>query len=431
MNYSISFKDALYLIHTYIIAENHPLASHPELLAVITHWLQSTNSAPIYSDEDTAEKWRRLLIAHLVAKRDKDWDGEPLRPRKQPSELIITFDDISLPPRARPRFTFGEFFAGIGGFRIPLQRLGGQCVFSSEWDDAARQTYFRNYGEYPFGDIRQFTGDGITDDELDLIIPDHDVMAAGFPCQPFSLAGISARKHLGQDVGFNCEDQGTLFFDLVRIIRVKQPKAIILENVKSLVTHDDGKTFETIKTTIKEELGYSFDHDVIDASSVVPQRRERCYMVCFQQEDTSFTFPRFKDESLPLKSILEENPDDRYTISDKLWKGHKNRSKRNRDKKSGFVAVTADPEKPANTLIARYGKDGKECLILQDGKNPRKLTTRETARLQGFPEEFVVPESLVTAYKQFGNTVAVPVVEKIAKKVILKLTANGNGNNHD
>lgn len=431
MNHSISFKDALYLIRTYTVAENLPLASHPELLAIITHWLQSPDAPPIYGDEATADRWRRLLITHLQTAGDRDWDGEPIRPRKKQSELIIKYDAVPFPPRDRERFTFAEFCAGIGGFRLALQGLGGRCVFSSEWDNAARQTYFRNYGEYPFGDIKQFTRGDITDEEIDQIIPDHDIMAAGFPCQPFSLAGISARKYLGQETGFDCEDQGTLFFDLVRIARVKAPQVILLENVKSLVTHDEGRTFNTIKTTIEDDLEYSFSHEVIDASTVVPQKRERCYMVCFKRRDVKFTFPRFDGEPLPLKSILEDEPEETYTISDKLWKGHKKRSKRNRDKKSGFVAVTADLEKPANTIIARYGKDGKECLILQEDKNPRMLTLRETGRLQGFPEEFIPYGILRTAYKQFGNTVAVPVVERIARKVVTKMKANGNGRNHE
>jgi DNA (cytosine-5)-methyltransferase 1 len=203
-------------------------------------------------------------------------------------QLILPFDlslsDIPFPPPSLPKFRFIDLFAGIGGFRMALQKNGGRCVFSSEWDKAAQETYFKNFGEYPFGDIRQFTADTVSDEQLAHLIPDHDLIAGGFPCQPFSNAGVSARNSLGHKHGFECETQGTLFFDLVRIAQVKRPKVLLLENVRNLKSHDGGRTFATIQRTIEEDLGYSFHSAIIDSCTVVPQRRKRCFMVCFRDQ---------------------------------------------------------------------------------------------------------------------------------------------------
>ncbi len=419
MDYSIGLSEAIYLLRTYSMAERLPIAKHPELTAIITHWLQNPDSVPIYGTSEIASSWRRLLLAHCVAVRTTLQRKETAQPKAK-QKTRVKFNGIPFPPRAEAKFTFAEICAGIGGFRIALQRAGGKCVFSSEIDNAARQTYFDNYGEYPFGDIKQFT-QRLSDEQIDRLIPDHDVLAAGFPCQPFSKAGVSARNHLGQQSGFECEIQGTIFFDIKRIAEVKRPAVILLENVKNLLNHDNGQTFAVIRRALEEELRYSFAHEVLDASSLVPQRRERCYIVCFRKRRTQFSFPRFDKKQLRLKSILEKDPDERFTISNKLWNGHKKRSKRNRARNTGFVVATADINKPANTLIARYGKDGKECLIPQVGKNPRLLLPRECARLQGFPEEFILPEQDTAAYHQLGNAVAVPVVERIMKKVVAKI----------
>jgi len=323
----------------------------------------------------------------------------------------------SLPSKAENRaavlekreFTFIDLFAGIGGFRIALQNLGGKCKFSSEWDKDAQKTYLSNFGETPAGDITKI-------DELD--IPDHDILCAGFPCQPFSLAGVSARSSLDKAHGFACDTQGTLFFDVARIIRAKQPKVVFLENVRNIVNHDKGATFRIIENTIRE-LGYSFQYKIINAQSFVPQKRVRCYMVCFRDGEDDFVFPEEGEKSIPLKSILEAEVEDRFTISDKLWAGHQRRTAVNLSRGAGFTAFCADPDKPSNTLVARYGKDGKECLIPQRDKNPRMLTPRECARLQGFPDTFLIPVAKTAAYKQFGNSVAVPVIEAIAKKIIM------------
>lgn len=326
-------------------------------------------------------------------------------------------NEIAFPPEKVQSFKFIDLFAGIGGFRLGLQSIGGQCVFSSEWDRPASETYYKNYGELPFGDIRKFSGESVSDDEINNLIPDHDVLAAGFPCQPFSHAGVSARTAVGKAHGFRCNTQGTLFFDIMRIAAVKKPKVLFLENVKNIQRHDAGRTFEIIKESI-EDLGYNFDFRIIDASTMVPQRRHRCYMVCVRKDlGKKFEFPVFEGSPLPLKSILEKSPDPAFTISDKLWAGHIKRTERNLSRGTGFTAFTADIDKPSNTLVARYGKDGKECLIPQKDKNPRFLTPRECARLQGYPDEFILPKAKTPAYKQFGNSVAVPVVSELAKSI--------------
>ena len=331
------------------------------------------------------------------------------------------FGEINFPPPPSPTFRFIDLFAGIGGFRLALQNAKGSCVFSSEWDRAAQQTYFNNYGELPFGDITAFTASNITDSKLKKLIPNHDVLAGGFPCQPFSHAGVSARNAVGKEHGFKCNTQGTLFFDIMRIASIKRPKVLFLENVRNIERHDEGRTFAVIKQSI-EDIGYDFRHAIINAETQVPQRRLRCYMVCFRKDlGVDFAFPKFDGMPLPLKSILEEQPSPEFTISDKLWLGHVNRSKRNLERGTGFTAFTADIEKPSNTLVARYGKDGKECLIPQAGSNPRLLTPRECARLQGYPDKFLIPKSKTPAYKQFGNSVAVPVICKISKAIIKEL----------
>lgn len=325
------------------------------------------------------------------------------------------------PPQANPNFNFIDLFAGIGGFRLGLQKNGGVSVFSSEWDKGAQKTYYKNYGELPFGDITAFTSEEISNEKLNCMVPDHDVLAAGFPCQPFSHAGVSARISVGQEHGFKCKTQGTLFFDVMRIAEVKKPKVLFLENVRNIERHDNGYTFKVIKESI-EELGYDFKYSIINSSTVVPQRRIRCYMVCFRKDlNVNFEFPKFEGDPIPLRSILEDEVGEVFTISDRLWDGHINRTKRNVERGTGFTAYTADLDKPSNTIVARYGKDGKECLIPQDGKNPRLLTPRECARLQGFPESFVIPEARTPAYKQFGNSVAVPVIDRIAREIIKEL----------
>jgi DNA (cytosine-5)-methyltransferase 1 len=318
------------------------------------------------------------------------------------------------PSWGEEKFTFIDLFAGIGGFRLALQDLGGKCVFSSEWDKAAQETYKANFGEIPFGDITKL--------ETQNCIPKKfDILCAGFPCQPFSRAGVSARNFLGLKHGFDHPTQGNLFFEIVKIAIKYKPRVLFLENVKNLKSHDGGETFKTIEKMIRE-IGYSFFPAVINAETEVPQRRERTYMVCFKNKDINFSFPEFKGTPKKLINYLEKDVPDWYTLSDAMWQGHIKRSKRNKERGTGFTTSVADLSKPSNTIVARYYKDGKECLIPQLAKNPRMLTPRECARLQGFPKQFIYHQSRKAAYQQFGNSVAVPVIRKIAKQIISHLS---------
>ena len=305
-------------------------------------------------------------------------------------------------------FRFIDLFAGIGGIRMPFQELKGHCVFSSEWDAPAQKTYRVNYGETPAGDITKV-------DAAD--IPDFDVLLGGFPCQPFSQAGLHK--------GF-ADTRGTLFFEIERIISAKRPKAFLLENVKQLVGHDKGRTLKVILDHL-DDLGYHVDYKVLRAADYgVPQNRERIYIVGFDAryfslpEEYHFPYPQPTYKKTRLGNILEENVDEKYTISDTLWAGHQRRKIEHQAKGNGFgfSLFNADSEY-TSTISARYYKDGSEILIDQGpDKNPRKLTPRECARLQGFPENFVIPVSDSQAYKQFGNSVAVPVVRAIAKVLV-------------
>ncbi|VAW43399.1 DNA-cytosine methyltransferase [hydrothermal vent metagenome] len=423
MKLHIKYQEAINLLQSYVMANGSGLASNPELIAIITHWLQNPGTVPPYSTENFSAAWLQYLKVYELTQKTSIEARQKRQIKPEKYSLQIQYSEngstIPFPPLKRPKFDFIDLFAGIGGFRIALQSIGGQCVLSSEWDTGAKETYFRNFGEFPYGDVRQFTRPEISDETIADTIPDHDILAAGFPCQPFSLAGVSARNSLSQLHGFACETQGTLFFDIVRIAHVKRPKVLFLENVKNLINHDGGRTFEIIKHTIEDELGYSFKHKIIDASTLVPQHRERCYMICFRDPNVEFEFHDswFSGEPRALREILEEEPDPQYTISEKLWQGHINRSKRNKARGTGFTVKLADLDKPSNTIVARYGKDGKECLIGQEEKPPRMLTLRETSRIQGFPETFKPAPTRTQGYRQFGNSVAVPVVTKLAEKI--------------
>lgn len=330
------------------------------------------------------------------------------------------------------KFRFIDLFAGIGGFHIALEKLGGSCQFASEIDDRARTVYYENFGLMPFGDIRQITGPDKNDAMIDFMVPDHNILAGGFPCQPFSLAGVSARNSLGREHGLMDKTKGTLFFDICRIAKVKKPDVLFLENVKNLTSHDGGKTFDVIKSTIEDELDYKFYSCVLNSESLTAQRRKRLFIVAFKDKSKNFTFPELKGEALPLKSILEKKVDDSFTISDRAWAGHKRRNQSNKLKGNGFSAYEADLNKPSNTIVARYYKDGKECLVPQKGKNPRMLTPRECARLQGFPEDYILHKYKSSAYKQLGNAVTVPVVEKIADNILISLgLSNGWSHNRE
>lgn len=324
--------------------------------------------------------------------------------------------------RKMTQFKFIDLFAGIGGFHIALESLGGNCVFASEIDEKARETYKLNHGMNPNGDIRAITSPDRPDSIIENQIPDHDVLAAGFPCQPFSLAGVSARNALGIKHGLLDETQGTLFYDIARIAKIKRPKALLLENVSNIVRHDKGRTFDILKRVVSD-LGYSLSWKILNSETLVPQRRKRCFMVALRDgtNDDELCFPELSGPALPLRTALEENVDEKFTLSDRGWKGHQRRTAANLARGTGFTAFEADLDRPSNTIVARYYKDGKECLVPQKGKNPRLLTPRECARLQGFPDSFVPHPTRTAAYKQFGNAVPVPVVKVVAKAMLEKL----------
>lgn len=324
-------------------------------------------------------------------------------------------------------FTFIDLFAGIGGIRLGFQSAGGRCVFTSEWNDWSQKTYVENFGnEHAIvGDIVPYPAEDI---------PDHDVLLAGFPCQPFSIAGVSKKNALGRPHGFECTTQGTLFFDVARIIATKRPKAFLLENVKNLLSHDKGNTFKVIIQTLKEELGYDVHFRVIDGKSWVPQHRERIIIVGFR-EKTGFSFDSLQlpKEGPKLFSILhpedgteqEETPftvgdkakvHEKYILTNNLWSYLQAYAAKHKAAGNGFGFGLVGKNDTARTLSARYYKDGSEILIDRGkGKNPRRLTPRECARLMGFPDSHKIIVSDTQAYRQFGNSVIVPVMREVAR----------------
>lgn len=316
----------------------------------------------------------------------------------------------------KANFTFIDLFAGIGGMRLAFEEAGGECVYSNEWNKFSQQTYMANFGDMPDGDITQVNADDI---------PDHDVLVAGFPCQPFSIAGVSKKNSLGRATGFADKTQGTLFFDVCRILEAKRPKAFMLENVKNLCSHDKGKTFKVITESLNE-LGYEVFYKVIDGQAFVPQHRERIIIVGFDRERYGsffdFEFNIIPKEPKPvIADILEKEVSKKYTLSDKLWIYLQNYAAKHKAAGNGFGYGIAPLDGVSRTLSARYYKDGSEVLIEQDGKNPRKLTPRECARLQGFPDSFAIPVSDTQAYRQFGNSVVVPLMAAVAKLIINKI----------
>lgn len=331
-------------------------------------------------------------------------------------------------------FRFIDLFAGIGGIRMAFNSIGGTCVYTSEWDNYAQRTYQYNYRTSK----THLNGDITKVNECD--IPDHDILLAGFPCQPFSIAGVSKKNSLGRDHGFKDKTQGTLFFDVARIIKEKQPKAFLLENVKNLKSHDKGKTFQVIMETLQDELGYKNVHSrIIDGQHWVPQHRERIVIVGFR-EDNNFNLNNleFPPKGLiKLGSILHKTDGsepiiehdegkyfnytkrrvlDRYTLTDNLWIYLQNYAEKHRSAGNGFGYGLVTSDSITRTLSARYYKDGSEILIDQGRKkNPRRLTPRECARLMGYPDSFKIPVSDTRAYKQFGNSVVVPVFKAVAE----------------
>lgn len=313
-------------------------------------------------------------------------------------------------------FRFVDLFAGIGGMRIAYQNAGGTCVYSSEWNKFSQQTYAVNFGDTPSGDITKINA---------LIIPEHDILVAGFPCQPFSIAGVSKKQSLGRATGFEDKTQGTLFFDVCRILNAKRPKAFMLENVKNLCSHDRGRTFKVILESL-DELDYEVFYEILDGQNFVPQHRERIVIVGFDRKrygkDIEFSFNITPVTPRPvLRDILEKKVDPKYTLSDNLWIYLQNYAAKHKAAGNGFGYGLAPRSGISRTLSARYYKDGSEILIPQKGKNPRRLTPRECARLQGFPEDFQIPVSDTQAYRQFGNSVVVPLMQNVAELVVGKI----------
>ena len=314
------------------------------------------------------------------------------------------------------KFSFIDLFAGIGGMRIAFETVGGHCVYSNEWNKYSQKTYFANFGEIPEGDITKV-------DAKD--IPDHDILVAGFPCQPFSIAGVSKKQSLGRATGFEDKTQGTLFFDVCRILKEKRPKAFLLENVKNLCSHDRGRTFKVICESLTE-LGYVFFYKILDGQNFVPQHRERILIVGFDKErygeNVDFAFDITPADPKPImRDILETDVDEKYTLTDKLWNYLQDYAAKHKAAGNGFGYGIASPDGISRTLSARYYKDGSEILIAQGGMNPRRLTPRECARLQGFPDSFKIPVSDTQAYRQFGNSVVVPLMTNVAALIVSKL----------
>lgn len=377
--------------------------------SVINQWIHA-----IVYEHDLFAKNRGVTKNEIVNRLKK---AGIYKSKEQFNKLVTK--EIHIKPKSND-FTFIDLFAGIGGMRLGFQKSNGVCVFSSEFEKNAQETYSNNFGEFPFGDITKISPKDI---------PDHDILIGGFPCQPFSHAGLK----LGID-----DTRGTLFYNIAKILEHKRPKFALLENVKGLISHDNGHTLNIILKTLTS-LGYKciIDDGVINSNSPtklkkdaakmvlksvdfgVPQNRQRIYIVLWRKDlNINFKYPEPKKNKVLVGSILEENPDKKYTISDKLWEGHKNRKIKNKLSGKGFgYGIVNEESEYTNTISARYYKDGSEILVEQKGKNPRKLTPREASRLQGFPKNFIINKSDVQAYKQFGNSVSVPVIEAIAKEI--------------
>ena len=385
--------------------------SYSNQLAVITHYLHNPNLTETYPREQA----KKYLKEDLEYNYPQAEITESVLKESLQADLFNNFFQIPFPSPIDYHFTFIDLFAGMGGFRLAMQAQGGKCVFSSEWNVFAQKTYLANFGEMPFGDI--------TKEEIKKYIPKHfDVLCAGFPCQPFSIAGVSKKKSLGKETGFKDKTQGTLFFDVADIISRHRPKAFFLENVKNLISHDKGNTFKIILSTL-EELEYSVYYKVMDGKNYVPQHRERTMIVGFDKRryhnNEHFEFPQPSNIHRKLRDILENNPDKKYTLSDKLWNYLQQYAEKHKAKGNGFGFGLADLDGISRTLSARYYKDGSEILIPQNGINPRRLTPRECARLMGYPDKYIINKvSDVQAYRQCGNSVVVPLIAAVSEQII-------------
>lgn len=417
MQRSMKYSEAVQSAYKVLVSRNSK-DTHPELEAAVCHWLMNEFEPVPFLSEFERNAAAQALTA-ITETTDIDYQiGEAT----SQLNLDINFSDIPYPPPKNPDFTFIDLFAGIGGFRQSMQSVGGKCVFSSEWDKYAKQTYAANYGEMPYGDITQIDEDWI---------PNHDVLCGGFPCQPFSLAGVSKKNSMGRKHGFADKTQGTLFFDVARILKKKRPKAFFLENVKNLLTHDKRQTFEVIRKTLEEDLGYVVRWKIVDAAAWVPQHRERLFIVGYDPKQISgiskediiipekpgrgYRYPK-------LNKIIQPDVDSKYILGPGTWDTLVRHKTNHAAKGNGFGYglhnVPIKDDAITRTISARYHKDGAEVLIETGGDRPRRLTVEEAQQLQGYdPKKFKFPVSNTQAYRQIGNSVAVPAIKAVAKEI--------------
>ena len=380
-----------------------------EMPAIVTHWMQSPELKHPFLSKPMGARLAKLAKA---------------------AKLPFDFSNVPYPPPKSHEFTFIDLFAGIGGFRQAFQKVGGRCVFTSEWDEHAKRTYAANYGEVPYGDIGRIDKNQI---------PDHDVLCAGFPCQPFSLAGVSKKNSLGRKHGFDDETQGTLFFEIKEILRIKKPRAFFLENVKNLLAHDKGKTFEVIRYWLEDVLNYEVKWQIVDGAKWVPQHRERIFIVGYDPYQMSVTKDDIVIPDKPgrgyrypqLNKIVRPKVDDKFTLGPGTWDTLERHRANHAAKGNGFgYGLHQTPIKKGEvtrTISARYHKDGAEILIEQKGQRPRRLTPNEAMQLQGYdPKKFLFPVSNTQAYRQIGNSVVVPAISACAKEMSKILCRQGS-----
>ncbi|BDS05555.1 cytosine-specific methyltransferase [Oceaniferula spumae] len=397
-----------------LLLESDHLKSNEDAGAIVCHLLREPNTCPPKLKKPNYKGLISVIQGYLAEFEGRLCSGD--------GQIALDFGDrpSNFQPPETPAFKFIDLFAGIGGFRLAFQQAGGECVFTSEWDRFAKQTYERNFGEVPYGDITQ-----ISEKE----IPMHDVLCAGFPCQPFSLAGVSKKNSLGKKHGFDDETQGTLFFDIKRIIKHCRPKAFMLENVKNLLSHDKGKTFEVIRKTLVDELGYVIRWKIVNGANWVPQNRQRIFIVGYDPDQVTIeiddiiipTDPPANYKYPELSKIISKNVEG-HTLGPGTWDTlirHKaNHAKKGNGFGYGIHTFPIGQGEVTRTISARYHKDGAEILVEQNGDRPRRLTVKEAMQLQGYdPKKFVFPVSNTQAYRQIGNSVAVPAVQATAMQI--------------
>ena len=399
--------------------DNHDRFDEMTLKAAVSHYLQAPDTDVPGLPDELREICNQILKESSIDKTEHNIHVEE-RSKPYQHTLLNLLQEVPYPAPEKWDFTFIDLFSGIGGFRIAFQNAGGKSIFSSEWDRFSQQTYAANFGEIPYGDIQKINENDI---------PQHDILCAGFPCQPFSLAGVSKKNSLGRKHGFEDETQGTLFFDIKRILKSRRPKAFMLENVKNLVSHDKGRTFQVIRRTLEDELGYVINWKVVDGAGWVPQHRERIYIVGYDPEQVAITkeeiiIPEQPDENFrrkELNEIINHDVDD-HTIGPGTWESLKRHKAHHAREGNGFgyglINVPIPDGTVTRTISARYHKDGAEILIEQPGERPRRLTVQEAMQLQGYdPDKYIFPVSRTQAYRQIGNSVVVPAVEACAREM--------------